>query len=394
MTKAASLTADDRKRIIAGVARVNGTVFDTHPPDRARIERAVAANAAPQFALEGPAARLLTDAERLSRLATLQWYRSYGIQASPDALQPVAGVEAESNNFARVLQTRAEYFGALADLPQRPRLLPQTMLDDIKDDELSAAVAARLAELRQREGEFVKALKDLSTQREYQYYYGQALSLRRAGIKVNAAAFPVKLATTDPALIERKLAAHREAEAKLRALLVACTDLQGQRVSCALELAARRGASDRKTLDKLRRIYAAIASTDKDAEALQASFVRLELLIRLASAFPEDEKRVVNALGEANANEQLQASLRSGLQNVPDPFAEQGTLAEMLSRSHAGDQPRTAVLVLNDCTRILRQLARVGAMVEGRLAEIALAAERTVPASDTESRPVPKAAAS
>jgi Zn-dependent protease with chaperone function len=393
MTKAASLTADDRKRILAGVARVNGTVFDSHPPDRARLERAVAANAAPQFVLEGPAARLLTEIERLSRLATLQWYRSYGIQVSPDALQPVAGVEAESNNFARVLQTRVEYFGALADLPQRPRLLPQTTLNDIKDDELSASLAARLAELRQREGEFVKALKDLSSQREYQYYYGQALSLRRAGINVSPAAFPVKLATTDPAAIERKLAAHRDSEAKLRALLVACTDLQGQRLSYALELAARRGAADRKTLDKLRRIYAAIGSTDKDAEALQASFVRLELLIRLASAFPDDEKRVVNALGEANTNEQLQVGLRSGLQNVPDPVAEHGTVADSLSRVATGGQPRTAVGILDDCTRMLRQLARVGAMVDGRLAEIALAAERTVPASGTQSSRTPKTAA-
>jgi len=271
--------------------------------------------------------------------------------------------------------------------------LPQTTLNEINDDDLSASLAARLAQLRKREGEFVKALKDLSLQREYQYYYGQALFLRRAGIDVSPTAFAVKLATTDPDAIERKLAAHRESEAKLRSLLVACTDLQAQRLSYALELAARRGVTDRNALDKLRRIYAAVGSTEKDAEALQASYVRLELLIRLASAFPDDHKRVRDALGEANLNEQLQASLRRGLQNVPDPLAEGATLGDSLPRAAMGSQPRDAVSILEDCTRTLRQLARIGATVDGRLTEIAHAAERGLSVSDGEPGRKPKTAA-
>lgn len=377
VTKAESLTADDRKQILAGIARLNGSVFDTHPPDRERIERAVAANATPQFVLEGPAAGLLTEIEGLSRLATLQWYRSHGLQVTPDALQPVAGIEADSNNLARVIQTRADYFGALAELPQRLRLLPQTTLNDINDDELSASLSARLKELRKREGEFVRALKDLSSQREHQHYYGQALFLRRAGVDVSPTEFPVKLATTDPNAIERKLAVHKESEAKLRSQLTACTDLQGQRLSYALELAARQRLADRNALDRLRRIYAAVGGTEKDAEALQASVVRLDLLIRLASVFPDNAKHARDAVGEANVNEQLQASLRRELQGVPDPLTERATLADSLPRA-PGNQPRHALTTLEESRRMLRQLARIGVMVDGRLAEFALAAERAV----------------
>ena len=124
VTKADALTADERKRILAGIVRRNGSVSDTHHPDRERIDRAVDTNAMPQFVLEGPAAGLLTELEGLSKLATLQWYRSHGLRVTPDALQPVAGM-AESSSFARVMQTRADYFGSLAELPQRPRLVPQ-----------------------------------------------------------------------------------------------------------------------------------------------------------------------------------------------------------------------------------------------------------------------------
>jgi len=391
-TKAASLTADDRKRILAGVERLNGSVFDTHPPDRARIERAVDADAEPQFVLEGPAVGLLTEIDRLSRLATVQWYRSHGLNVAPAALQPVAGTEAESNTFARVIQMRTDYFGGLVNLPQRARLVPQATLKEIKDGELSASLSARVAELRKREGEFGDALKDLSTQREYLRYYRQALFLRRAGMDVNPAAFPVRLETADPAAIERKLAAHQESEAELRSLLAGCTDLQEQRLSDALELAARQGLADRYALDKLRRIYAAIGDTEKDAEALHASAARLELLIRLASVFPDDPKRARDAVSEANVNEQLQMGLRRDLQNIPDPFAENATLSDSLHRAPAGS-PRNAVTVLEEGMRLLRQLARIDAMVDGALAEFALAAERALSGTNRKLDAGPKTAA-
>jgi hypothetical protein len=98
--------------------------------------------------------------------------------------------------------------------------------------------------------------------------------------------------------------------------------------------------------------------------------------MRLASAFPDDQKRVRDVAAEAQANLQLQASLRNALQTVPDPLVARATLADSLPHVPSGGQPRDVVAIFGGGTRMLRQLARISASVDGQLAEIALAVER------------------
>jgi len=80
------------------------------------------------------------------------------------------------------------------------------------------------------------------------------------------------------------------------------------------------------------------------------------------------------------------------LQSIPDPLAENGTLADSLPRAPAGS-PRNAITVLEEGMRLLRQLARVDAMLDGRLAEFALAAERALAGSNGKVVADPKTAA-
>jgi Zn-dependent protease with chaperone function len=372
VARADALSVAERQRVIGGIARVNGSVYDTHPPDRVRIDRAMAIAAPPRFVHDGPAARLLSDIERSSRLATLQWYRSCGIDVKLDDLQHMAGIEADTNKLASAGKTRATYLGVLADLPQRPRLMPQARLREIPDAELRTSLDARLAEIRRRQDEFVKALRDFQQQREYRHHYRHALFLMRAGIKVDPKAFPFKLTLTDAKAIERKLAIHAESETRLRTELMACVELQGQRLSFALELAARRGSVPPPALDKLRRTYMAIIGTERDAQALQASSAHLEFLLRLAAANPNDQKRVRDAIDEADKNLPLQRNLRDALKTVPDPDTPATTLADSL-RDEPAD--RNVARILADSNSMLRQLARASALLDGQLAEIALREE-------------------
>jgi len=373
---AARFSAADRQEIMTSFDEINTSVFDTHPTDHARIRKALEADVPAQFEHTGPAARLLREPERLSKLATLQWYRSIGVDANPDDLQPLDEFDSGSDLLKRAELSIMEYCGDLDRLPQHLPLMMHSTLQKKDDQQLLAELAAAKNNLHERKTAFLSLRDKFDEAVEYQYYYRQALFWRRAGFDFDLNAYRLPLTTADVGEITAKLAGLKETENQNRAALMRCAELQGERLSLGLELAVRRSNLERAEFEALRRAYAALTATADTIARIDESGERLDLLLQISANAQDDPKYERQARSELSTFEQLLRQLRTGIGSVADPFSQGGTLADSLPNEYAGDGNRIAAAALDDAGRMVRQIHRMIYKLLGRMAEIALATER------------------
>ena len=376
--KRGKLSEKQRIEIVASIGEVNKSMFDSHPTDQARIRKAVDAEAVPHFKHSGPARGLLCDIERLSRLATLQWYRSVGVDVKPADLTPLSEFESESDNLEQASRANANYFKVLDELPQHLPLLEQSALEEKSESQLIADLSAAKSTLSESEAVFVKARLELDNCLEHQAYYRQALFWRQAGFPIDLNAYRLPLASDDIQEITRIINEFKVAEGTLRATLRTCATIQGQRLSLALELAARKESAKRGELQAVRNAYTRVAAIENSLDLLFSCNERLELLLHLLSDQPDNTQFSRQLKSEVATSEQLQRQIRETLNNISDPLAQNATLGNALPNAYTEAGPREPVAALADGGRIAQQLVRISFKLKGRMAEIALQAELAV----------------
>jgi Zn-dependent protease with chaperone function len=371
--KAAKFTDKDRQAIMADVEEVNTSIFDTHPSDQARIRKAVEADAQARFVHTGPAEKLLREPDRLSKLVTLQWYRSFGIDVSPDELTPLEEFASETDLLNAAGQSIRDYFGDLNMAPQYLPLMTSGALAKLDDAQLLATLENAKDTLVAGKTEFMLLRHRMDEDVEYQVYYRQALFWRRADFDIDLNAYRLPLTTTDVSEITAKLADYKASEIKSRAALRRCVELQGQRLSFGLEVACRNSEVGRDEVEGLRRTYSAMSSTEGDIARLQECGERIDLLLQVLEALPDEQKYRRQLQSDHATNEQLQQRIRTSLGNLSDPFADGASLGDVLPDEYDGPGERVTVIALEDAARILRSLARTRDKLLGRMCEIALA---------------------
>lgn len=374
--KTAAFSEKERQNILAHVEEVNPSVFDSHPSDRERIRKAVEANMPARFVHTGPAEKLLREPDRLGQLVTLQWYRSCGVNVAPNQLTPIEEFASESDLVRNADESVRDYFGDLdSGTMFLPLLMPAT-LAKLDDARLTNALEQVKEDLRQRKTDFLLLRKRMDEDIEFQTYYRHALFWRRAGFEIDLNAYRLPLTTTVVAEMTAKLAAYKASENEARAGFRRCIELQGQRLSLGLELAVRRGQAEAAEVERLRRAYAAIASADDDNRQLQECGERIDLLLQVLDALPDDPKYTRQLESENKDNKELQRRIRRALGNTPDPFTANAPLTNVLPDAYDGPGERQVTSALDDAARMIRSLGRTSYKVLGRMAAIALAAER------------------
>ena len=125
----------------------------------------------------------------------------------------------------------------------------------------------------------------------------------------------------------------------------------------------------------MRRAYAALAATEADLTKLRECGERIDLLLQGLDALPDEQKFQRQLNLDSSTNEALQRRIRASLGTVPDPFANNASLGDVLPNEYDGPGERETLTSLNDAARIIRSLERMTDKVLGRLSEIALVAE-------------------
>lgn len=373
--RAASFSDAELDRVRASIDDVNTSVFDTHPTDRERIDRAEAADMEPCFDYEGPATGLVRELERLSKLATLQWYRSYDIEATPDDLLPVESFDSETDNLKRADEANRRYFGELAELPFYLPLPEIGVVARISTEKLVAGLATLKEKLRASKNDIAGKRDRYFVQREYQLYYEQARFWAEAGLPVEPDTYRLRLDTTDPKEIDACIAKHRSSEQRLEADLREAKALLGKRLGVGLELARRSDREVESALPWLRAAWDALAATERDERELEDSYQRLELLIAFCEQAPEKKNYQTRLKSELRRNSEAQDRIREAAANARDPFKPELTLNFLLPDAPAAGSPEPRE-ILESAASMLRQLGRVRFRLGGRMAELALAAEK------------------
>ena len=160
--------------------------------DRERIDRAEDADMGPCFEFDGPATGLVRELARLSNLATLQWYRSFGIEASPDDLLPVDAFDSETDNLRRAEEANQRYFGELRDLPFYLPLPEISVVARVSTEKLVAGLGTLKERLRASKNDIAGKRNRYFVQREYQHYYEQARFWGEAGLPVEPDTFRIR----------------------------------------------------------------------------------------------------------------------------------------------------------------------------------------------------------
>lgn len=374
--KVAAFSDKERQDILAQIEEVNPSVFDSHPSDKERIRKAVEANMPARFVHTGPAEKLLREPDRLGRLVTLQWYRSFGVNVAPNDLTPIEEFTSETDLLGSAEESIRLYFGDLDGGPQHLPLLMSAPLARLDDEKLRAALEQATEDLRQRKNDFLLLRKRMDEDIEYQAYYRQALFWRRAGFDIDLNAYRLPLTTDVVPEITAKLAEYKTSENEARAGFRRCIELQGQRLSIGLELAVRRARAKPADVERLRRAYTAIASVEDDNARLQECGERIDLLLQVLDALPDDAKYTRQVEAESTSIKDLQRRIRGALGSVPDPFIENTPLVNVLPDAYDGPGERQVVSALDDAARIIRSLGRTSYKILGRMATIALEGER------------------
>jgi len=373
--KASRFTDRERMEIMSYVEETNSSVFDTHPSDKERIRKAMEANTEASFSHTGPAEKLLREPDRLGKLVTLQWYRSLGIHVTSDDLTPLEEFASETDLLKTADQSMHAYFGDLTMAPQYLPLATTSALAKLDHAQLVATLEGIKEKLRVGKTDFMLLHKRMSEDTEYQVYYRQALFWRRANFEIDLHAYRLPLTTNHVPEITEKLAEYKASEDESRAALRRCVELQGQRLSIGLEIARRNSKVDESELERLRRAYSALAATEADVTKLRECGERIDLLLQVLDALPEEQKFQRQLNSDSSTNEQLQRRIRASLGTVADPFAKDASLGDVLPNDYDGPGERETLTALNDAARIIRSLERTTDKVLGRMSEIALVAE-------------------
>jgi hypothetical protein len=363
-------TDQDRKRILAGIEEVNTSIFDTHPADQERIRAAHQANARPQFEFEGSAQGLLRELERLSKVATLQWYRSLGLDVQPGDLVPVASVEAEVQLLERATRADEEYFNGLADLDTWMALPAAGTFASRADNQLVEDGTRLRDQTELGRKEYIECREQLRLHREFIACYVHAQFWTKLGVSVEPTAYRRKVRVSSIGEIDANLAAHRADAGRLERVLAEFTSLLGSQLALDLELAGRRKPDCQQEIGKLRGAWDLLGSADNKKRTLIASCGQLAMLVEADARKGGDVRRQRELSRELDAetgrNENLQAALRQLLAPIDPAFG--GAVAP----ASEADPGRRAHQRLDDAAQLLNRLERTVRGTRGRMAEIAL----------------------
>ena len=374
--RAESFSDAELDKIRASIEEVNTSVFDSHPTDRERIDRAEDADIEPCFEFEGPATGLIRELARLSKLTTLQWYRSFDIEVEPDELLPVDAFDSETDNLKRADEANRRYFGELAELPFYLPLPEIGVVARISTDKLVSGLGTLKEKMRASKHDIAGKRNRYFVQREYQNYYEQARFWGEAGLPVEPDTYRLRLDTTDPKEIDACIAKHRASEQRLEADLREAIALLGKRLGVGLELARRSDPEVESALPWLRAAWDALAATEKDERELEESYSRLELLIAFCEQSPEKKNYQTRLAGELRRTSDAQDRIRDAAANARDPFKPELTLNFLLPDAPTAGSPEPRE-ILESSASMLRQLGRIRFRLGGRMAELALAAEKS-----------------
>ncbi len=369
--RAERFSQQERKRILAAIEEVNSSPFDTHPADQERVQAAREYKAPACFEFEGSASRLLREGDRLSRVATLQWYRAMGLDVQPKDLAPLESFEAEASNLERASQASQQFFAGLDDLPLWFDCPTEDAFAGMNDEQLKSELDALQGKLRLNRKEYLGRRDRLKLHRDYLSCYGHARFWRERGVEVDPSAYRLKVSTSSLGEIDENLAEHRNVVAVIEQELAGCTELLGRQLGAGLEFARRAGRTNRAELRKLYEAYDCLAQAAKKARLLTSTSESLALLIDACDRFP----------GEAKHQRQLDAeSERSG--HIAEAIRHQLARVEAFGAAPAAAAPDAETRVAGtafaqqahaDAQQLLCQIDRLVLGTRGRMAELGLA---------------------
>lgn len=373
--RADGFSSEEIERITADIEEVNTSIFDTHPTDRERIRQARDADVEAKFEFDGSARGLLRELERLSRIATLQWYRSFGIAASADELLPIEAFESETDALTHASESIQKYFGLLGEFPLNVELPASKLVGKVATEKLVAGLIGLNEKLRTSTNELAGKRDRLRLNTEYQWSYRHAQFWRKAGLEIDLSAYQVRLETVDPDEIAGKLAELRQSEGELLRELRAGAELLGKKLAVGMELARREDPELQDEIGRLRAAYITVGHTFEEEKSLTESCVKMEMLMEACGMLPDMPDFPRRLKQETERNERMQDRIREVLSRSRDPSKPGLTLADVLpDRFSAGD--REAPEVLQEAGSVVRQVGRLGFRILGRMAEIALAGEQ------------------
>ena len=339
-----SMPEEVRKEIEAAPpAKPKAGVFDTHPPDAARIQSAQSEHAPGIFHLEGKAAALLPDFGPLARRATEGFYRhQHGINLGWVTLVPTEEIVGRSTPAEAEERARQRYFGRLVSAGRPLSLDPKlpTSPEDIEEcTRALRAARASLDRLRKPADEAAKVMdaahQDLLAARgaTLVLYAGFRADRSRMGIDVK------NVAAAEPAAqdaLERRVRAEADLMSARAALsqhlsavltLLPAAHIAGRLVDGAG--LAREAETIMRTLSVMDTQAALIASMGEDGAVLKPL---LELNTANAGAA---QRRYTQAKPRLHALARALGQLLAALDSTPYPFEHaQGalSLADFLSK--------------------------------------------------------------
>lgn len=370
--RAQRFSVQERQRIVSAIEEVNTDAFDTHPADQERIAAARALQAPATFELDGSAARLLREGERLSRVATLQWYRAIGLDVQPGDLAPLESFEAENDNLERAQQASLQYFAGLDDLPLWFDCPAEEAFVGMSDEELAAELTKMRGDLRLKRKEYAGRRDRLKLHRDYLAAYGHARFWRERGVETDPSSYRLKVSMSTLEEIDENLAEHRNVVAVLEQELAGCAAALGRQLGAGLELARRAGRTSGAELRQLRDAYDCLGQTANKARLLGATCDNLLLLIDLCERSPAEAKHQRQLNAEAERSTHIAEAIQNVLGRV-EAFASAGPAAPAPDVDTVMSGTAAAQQAHADARELLAQLDRLVLGTRGRMAELALA---------------------
>jgi Zn-dependent protease with chaperone function len=368
--RAERFSAQDRKRIVAAIEEVNTNAFDTHPADQERIDAARSMQAKSTFELDGSAARFLREADRLSRVATLQWYRAMGLDVQPGDLAPLQSFEEETGNLERAKQASLQFFAGLDDLPLWFDCPAGDAFEGMSDEQLAGELAAMQGDLRLKRKEYAGRRDRLKLHRGYLADYGHARFWRERGVETDPSSYRLKVSMATLEEIDANLAEHRDVVAGLEQELAGCAATLGRQLGVGLEVARRAGRASRAELRQLNEAYECLGQSANKARLLGATCDNLRLLIELCERFPGEAKHQRQLDAEAERSTLIAEAIRNVLGRMEafafvKPAGPAPDVETVMSGTAAAQQAHA------EARQLLAQIDRLVLGTRGRMAELA-----------------------
>jgi Zn-dependent protease with chaperone function len=370
------------RRQVEDPAAVNekAGVFDTHPPDKARIESAERERAPGLFRLDGPATALLPGFEALARQATESFYRDdQEIDLAGLSLVPTAEILSRAAAAEGEAQARQRYFGKLVSAA-RPLSLGATPPPAGAAVEEALQVLQRsrevLAQLRapadQAADKMTSAHANLLAARGAGAVLAAGFRVHRAGVGIDLADASAAQAAASRALEERRSAEEELGPATValqQRLTAALSLLSAPTVAPKLDDAARRAG-------EVEVILRALDAMDSQATAIASMWeghgTVTSLLILETTDDESAQRRYNHVFPQLQALQLALDRLLAPLHAVPYPFEHaRGSLS--LGAFLSNDMPACA----NDLApyvhveHVLGRLDTLHSRALGRLAVIA-----------------------